>query len=364
MGHIRAAEAIAKGIKELNNDIEVKTCDPMGITSPKLQHFFNNSYLFLANYTPLLWGWIYNSRILYSKYSPIRWYVGKIYAKSIKSIIDEFNPNVVVSAHPFIANGMADLKKRKITDIPLVSVPTDYHVHPLGINEYIDLFILPSSEVAIYLKKKNIPEEKIRISGGLPIDPKFFKPQNKDHIRKTLGLEKDLKVVLILCGGFGMGMRNVIKLISSFKDIDFPLQLLVVAGKNENLKAKLSQIAKELKIKTIIFGFIENVEELMEVTDLVVTKPSGMFISEALTKGLPLIFTKAIPGQEEYNVELLLKLGVAIQPKKITEIPSLIVKLFTQKELLQEMEQKINERFANTKPVYNISNILQEVVKK
>jgi len=365
MGHVRAAEAITKVIKGLNTDIEVRTCDPMAITSPKLQHFFSNSYLFLANYIPPLWGWIYNSRFLSSDYSPFRWCGRWVYAQSIKSIIDDFKPNLLVSTHPFIANGAGWLKKQKIIDLPIISVVTDYHVHPFGINKYVDLFILPSSEVAIHLKNKGIPSEKIRISGGLPTDPKFFNKQNKEYLRKIFGLQKGLKVVLILCGGFGMGMGNVSRILKNFRGIDFPLQLLVVVGKNEKLRTKLTQISKQLKIKTKIFGFVENMEELMDISDVIVTKPGGSSISEALIKGLPMILTKPVPGQEKYNVDILLNEGVAIQPKNIAEIPSLIIKLFTQEEnILQKMRQRINEKFGNTKPIYNIANMLQEVINK
>lgn len=364
MGHVRAAEAIAKGIKELNSEVEVKTCDSMSITLPKLQHFFNNSYLFLANYTPPLWGWIYNSRILSSNYSPFRWYGKQRYAQSIKVVIDQFNPDVLISTHPFMADGAGELKKQKIIDLPLISVTTDYHVHPLGINKYVDLFILPTSEVAIHLKKKGISDEKIKISGGLPTDPKFFKRQDKDHLCQKFGLQKDLKVVLILCGGFGMGMGNIARLLRGFVGIDFPLQLFVVAGKNEELKAKLTQIAKQLKIKTKIFGFVENMEELMDVSDIVVTKPGGTSIGEALTKGLPIIMTNPVPGQEKWNVDILLNEGVAIQPKNLTEIPSLIIKLFKEETTLQEMRQRINEKFANTKSVYNIAKILLTMIQK
>lgn len=363
MGHVKAAEAIFKGIKDVNAQVEVKVCDPMGITLPKLQQFFNNAYLFLANYTPPLWGLIYDSRILYYKYSPIRLYLGKLYAKSIKSIIDEFMPDLVVSTHPFIANGIQELKEAKLIDIPLVSVTTDYHVHPLGINNYVDLFIIPSKEIAIYLKNKGIKEEKIKVSGGLPIDPKFFKNQDKNQLVKKLDIQADKKVVLILCGGFGMG--NVGRLLKGFIGIDFPLQLLVVVGKNEKLKTKLTKIANPLKINTKIFGFVDNIEELMSVSDIVITKPSGIAISEALIKSLPLIFTKAIPGQERYNVEILLKEGVGIQPKNIAQIPTLIINLFTtQKDRLQQIQQKINERFTNIRAVYNIANILCEVMNK
>jgi len=365
IGHLRAAEAIAKGIQELNTDVEVKTCDPIGITTPKLQQFFNNSYLLLANNTPYLWGWIYNSRILSSYYSPFRWYVKQRYAKSIKFIIDEFKPDIVVSTHPFTAEGTGEIKRRKFTNIPLVSVATDYHVHPFGINNYVDMFIVPSFEVASYLRNRGVQNEKIRISGGLPTDPKFFKPQDKNQLGKKLGIQEEHKVVLVLCGGFGMGMGDVSRLLRNFIDIDFPLQLLIVVGKNEVLKNKLTQISNQLKIKTKIFGFVENMEELMTVCDIVVTKPGGMSIAEALTKGLPIILTKPVPGQEKWNIEMLLKEKVALQPKNLAEIPALITKLFTQeKKRLEEMQQRIYEKFAQTKAIYNLANLLLEVVNK
>ena len=64
-----------------------------------------------------------------------------------------------------------------------------------------------------------------------------------------------------------------------------------------------------------MLGLVDNMDELMSVADVMVTKPGGLSISEALVKKLPMIFFSAIPGQEANNIKVLKTYEVAREPK-------------------------------------------------
>jgi processive 1,2-diacylglycerol beta-glucosyltransferase len=51
----------------------------------------------------------------------------------------------------------------------------------------------------------------------------------------------------------------------------------------------------------------------MPASDLVITKPGGITISECLVIGLPMIVISPIPGQEERNADFLLENGAALK---------------------------------------------------
>jgi processive 1,2-diacylglycerol beta-glucosyltransferase len=61
---------------------------------------------------------------------------------------------------------------------------------------------------------------------------------------------------------------------------------------------------------------VDNVDIMMDAADLIVTKPGGLTVSEALAKRLPMILINPIPGQEERNTEFLLNNGIAMKMSK------------------------------------------------
>jgi processive 1,2-diacylglycerol beta-glucosyltransferase len=72
-------------------------------------------------------------------------------------------------------------------------------------------------------------------------------------------------------------------------------------------------VAENLPVPAKVFGFINNMHELMDAADLVVTKPGGLTTMEVLAKGKPLALVAPIPGQEQRNAEYLLEEGAAVR---------------------------------------------------
>ena len=72
----------------------------------------------------------------------------------------------------------------------------------------------------------------------------------------------------------------------------------------------------------------------MAVSDIMITKPGGLSIAEALVTGLPLIFFNAIPGQEENNVRVLKEHGIGMSGLDITGMAAVLHRLrFSSQEL-------------------------------
>lgn len=337
MGHIRAAEAVCEGIKEVDSQAKVRLVNPLASTNPCLSWFINTCYLWIAKHFPWLWGWFYDSSAISSRRSPLRYFGRKKYSLSIQKDIKGFKPQVIVSTHPFTTDGTAELKRRGVIDLPLVSIATDYHIHPFGISDFVDLFIVPGHRLAYGLESRGIAAERIKVC-GIPVSPKFKEVKGKGEQRKVLNITENLPVVLILSGGFGLG--PIEKLIRSFAGIDYPLQLLVVAGRNEKLKRRLEEIIKGILVPVKIYGFVSNMESLMEAANLVVSKPGGISTSEAIIKGLPLIFIKPVKGQEVQNVNHLVEEGIALYPENIRDVPQAIVSLLSNQERLSTMHKR------------------------
>jgi processive 1,2-diacylglycerol beta-glucosyltransferase len=99
-----------------------------------------------------------------------------------------------------------------------------------------------------------------------------------------------------------------------------PFYLVAITGKNEELKERLERRGAKLRHPTKILGFVENVHELMDLAECVVTKPGGITTAECLVKQLPMIIINPIPGQEAKNTELLLSQDVAVEAEDANDV--------------------------------------------
>jgi processive 1,2-diacylglycerol beta-glucosyltransferase len=173
----------------------------------------------------------------------------------------------------------------------------------------------------VYLEKIGISPKRITVS-GIPIDPVFRTQKDQRQTRLAYGLDPGLPMILISAGGFGIGPMEA--LLAELLTMKTPAQVVAIAGKSEELKAKLEKLAQEAPpngpVKIHPIGFTRQMHDYMAAADLLISKPGGMTTSEALARGLPMCVVNPIPGQEERNSDHLLEAGAAI---KCNNLPTL-----------------------------------------
>ena len=152
-------------------------------------------------------------------------------------------------------------------------------------------------------------------------------------MRKQLNIQTDVFTVLLATGSFGIGPLE--ELIEALKG---GYQLLVICGHNRQLFEKLKPLANN---KVHIFGLVNNMHELMSAADVMVTKPGGLSIAEALVKRLPMIFFSAIPGQETGNINVLKKYQVASDQGDVMDIINKLDDLSTHPQTYETLRGKL-----------------------
>jgi 1,2-diacylglycerol 3-beta-galactosyltransferase len=182
-----------------------------------------------------------------------------------------------------------------------------------------------------------MPERKIKVI-GMPIDPKFFlRDQQKQMARRKDHLQPRLFTVLLMGGGEGAG--KMYEIIKELNKSELKLQLIVIAGRNRQLEAKLKRNVHRFRFPMRIYGFTDQVHELMAESDLIITKAGPGTIAEALAMNLPLIITSWLPGQEEGNVEFVVRENVG----RVSRDPERVVELIKEiKETSQFEKMKQN----------------------
>jgi processive 1,2-diacylglycerol beta-glucosyltransferase len=140
-----------------------------------------------------------------------------------------------------------------------------------------------------------------------------------------------------------MGPAPLDQIVESLELCGLPLQVLAVAGHDQELKGRLENLRRKVAVELRSYGWTDNIPELMAVADLLITKPGGVTTAEALASGLPLLLTHPIPGPEERHARYLEQRGVAVHAPSLAEIPHLACRLLSSDEKLQEMRRRARE---------------------
>ncbi|MBI5383629.1 MAG: UDP-N-acetylglucosamine 2-epimerase [Verrucomicrobia bacterium] len=211
-----------------------------------------------------------------------------------------------------------------------VSVVTDFEAHALWMEPAVDLYCVAAEETKARLVARGAASENVLVT-GIPIAAKFSAPVDAPATRKRLGLRDDLPVLLVLSGGFGMG--PVRQILSELNKLATAVQVVVVCGRNEELRRELAVL--ERRHPTHVLGFVTNMHELMAAADLVLTKPGGLTSSEALALGKPMLVLNPIPGQEAANSDYLLEHGAAMKVSRTEDLPFRLEKLLGSTKLAE-----------------------------
>jgi processive 1,2-diacylglycerol beta-glucosyltransferase len=126
-------------------------------------------------------------------------------------------------------------------------------------------------------------------------------------------------------------MGPVEEIIATLDQVDDPVQVVVVAGRNQELRARLATM--DCRHPTRVLGFVSNMHELMTVASLILTKPGGLTTAEALALGKPLFILNPIPGQEAANSDFLLEREAAAKVNRIEDLPYRLNQLLGSKRL-------------------------------
>jgi processive 1,2-diacylglycerol beta-glucosyltransferase len=246
-------------------------------------------------------------------------------------------PDVVCCVHCTPAGTMSDLHLLGRTDVPCLTVITDYVTHSQWIHPAVDRYCVANPLVRDGLVARGIPADRIAVS-GLPIERKFQRTLDRDAVAARLGLTPGVPVISVMAGAYAMlgGILDVASVLARFPR---PIQTLVVCGYDRRLESQVRDRAAGSRHRFHVFGYVDNIEELMTVSDLLITKAGGVTVSEALAKGLPMLIYRPIPGQEEGNSRFLVERGAALAPRTPAALHDAVEDLLAHPERLTAMHR-------------------------
>ncbi len=359
-GHRQAAEAIRQTLKELYPEVEVRRESLSRYGNPFLRCLLESFYNAIIRLTPWFWNLIWDSKEVYWLTYGLRNLLYQLnYSRLYKKVIFPFNPQAVICTHNIACALCSVIKKAKAVNYLLAAVPTDFCLHSYWFYDNVDAYFLSHEGLKKKLREKGVDPKKIKIT-GIPISLNFSKSHNSKKLKKKWGLKEDLFTVLLMGGGQGMGSlkKNVLALDKSH----LPIQVLVVTGANRRLKKKIQRIQSKVIFPLKVLGYTRQIDELMEVSDLLISKPGGLTTTEALAKEIPLGIFDSLAGQERRNKELLLKKEIAFELKS-EEAMICLIKNFVEGDFDWENWRSRVRDLARPKAAQEIAQTIIELIK-
>ena len=288
-----------------------------------------------------------------------------------KKILKEFKPDVVIGTGGYICVSVGIAANR--LKIPIV-------LHESNAFPGVAIKLLSKKAKAVLLgfedAKTRLPKAKNVVVTGTPTKIKSSKltDEEKANLRSALMLKNELPLVLVFGGSQGARSINnaIIGIIENKLNKNY--QIIWAAGKGnfENIKQHLAE--KNMDIDNIenakIMPYIYNMQEVMETSDLVVSRSGAMTITEISNLAKPAIFIPfpfATENHQEYNARVLEKVGAAkiildknLNYKNLNDTIELMVE---NKEQLKEMGKKAG-KIANTNVEENIYNEIRNILSK
>jgi processive 1,2-diacylglycerol beta-glucosyltransferase len=309
-GHKQVANAISEAVDFSLPDVEPIVLDIMHWLHPYLYPVSNYFYKKVIKNFPQMYSYLYRKT---RESSPFSGRLNALFSfgmGSMLEILERINPKVVVSTYPFAAGIMSKLKEQGLINVPVVTIITDYTDHSYWLHPCTDQYVVGSEQVKDRLISLGVDPFKIKCT-GIPIRQKFINTQPREILASKYDLNSNKFTILVMGGGEGF-IGKGISTFHAFETLSTPIQFIIICGRNKKLQKKLEEELRTTKHKVLIMGFCENVNELMAISDLMISKPGGVTTSEALAMELPLLIYNPLPGQEEDNADYLVKSGLAI----------------------------------------------------
>ncbi|PLR75445.1 UDP-glucuronosyltransferase [Bacillus sp. V3-13] len=321
-GHHQVADAIAAYLKKADPFMQCKTVDLFHYTSKRLEKMTSALYLWAIKMLPDFYSKIYiRNAYLNDKPDQSFLFYEKLFLKSMKKLLSEENPDIVICTHCLPSYLLNVLKNNGEFTGFVVNSYTDFFINTVWGIKNIDLHIVPSVTHKRFLVEKQIDAARVIVT-GIPVHPTFIGQVPDRKRRATFN-------ILITGGNLGVGSIGDLcgKLIPSQK-----MKYFVLCGKNKTLFQKLKKLASPSVVPLEYIESREQMNRLYDEMDLVVTKPGGVTISECLVKKLPIILLRALPGQEEIN-EAFLR-----ENKLVLELPSGLMIKSMEEEIIAFLE--------------------------
>lgn len=356
-GHISVAEAIKEDILERIPEMNVFMCDFYRLTNPKSYRTMYSAYKQL----------IKNARHVFNAY---------YYAKENLPFIDAFDtlslstykiteramnkikPKIVISTFPAVSGYISKYKAKTGSKVRLFTIITDIVATKEWIYPETDYYCVATPEIKDELILKGVEEQKILVT-GIPIRKEFFSSEIEE-IEELQSVPTNSKLITFAGGGLGM-VPDKYEEYEWLNSID-NLSTIIITGNNEKLNNKLKEELKDLT-NIQVLGFTDHMSQILKRTDILVAKPGGITLFEAIVSEVPTVILKPTLGQEKENCKYIEAMELGIVSNSNKDLRELIESALDNKEDLEVYRNKIRQLKCRLNP-NELVNTIEKLMEK
>jgi len=341
-GHVRAGKALVDYADKYLPQVNVEHLDAADIASPLVRLVNQKFYEVASHNFPKLWGDVYKvfDHKMAAKILSQASHLQEPFCRKLIRYIISRQPDAVIFTYIGIAQLLAPLCRRRLNNIKIGIVVTDYHGHSFYNLPSADCWFVADSFIKNELAAAGVPAGCIRVS-GMPVNPAFYAKRSVSELKIKYGIPLNRHVILMMPNF--LPSDEIEPAITALLNLKPQVNLIIITSGNKELyyKISLSPLAENKNVTLI--NWTDAPDEFMRIADVVISKPGGMTISECISLGKPLVMINPIPGQEEANARFMEqnKQGVmAHTPKEIAQAAAeFLRKNQSQKYPIQSLEQ-------------------------
>ena len=320
---------------------------------------FNLCFKFQNSFSSTIGYELFDSKIATSPYKEI---VRLLFKSDLTTDILTYKPDVLIATHFFGGIVMGKINKKYKLNTKIITIITDYASHAIWLqNHKRENAIVVSNEiVGRELLKFGVPAEKI-FPFGIPLSSKFKKVDaNTSKIKFKYNI-KNHNLTFLFFGGGSLGSSYTYGYLKEILKLKLNINIIFVSGKNVKLQNRCNNYIKRENIKNVtVLGFTKDISNLLNIADVVITKPGGLSVTEALEMKTPMILIPGNGGQENHNAKFVTKNHFGLRVRNARQLAKTVKKLTENKKIIHEMYQNLKNYEENTS-VQKLFNLVLEM---
>ena len=335
-GHAEAARSLAGAFA-------VRGAEPVvvdhfhALVHPAFARASGAVYYWLLRHVPAVWAFAYRLGDRMGPESPLAFGVPRLGVERLGGLLDAMRPDAVVTVHATPAAAMAALAASGRAVPPHTTAVTDFVAHSQWMPRPVDRYCVAAEEVRNEFVARGIPPDRVVVT-GVPVRPEFSRAVDATAAQRAWELASDRPTVVAMAGTQG-SLGRLPDVVRALLTVERPFQAVVVAGRDERLRAHLTRLAAGSPVRVV--GYVENVRTLLAAADLLVTKAGGMTLAEATAAEVPLLLYGSLPGQEAGNERFASRSGIALVARSRGELRRLLGRALADPEPTERMQASL-----------------------
>lgn len=284
MGHIKCAGALEE---MLSGYAEVDTVDLIEYLFPSAARIIYGGFQVMVSGLKGMYNLLNKAAGRYGGV-PLK----KALVKGIDRLVDTYRPDLVISNLPLCSQYFSAYKGIRKCEIPMYTYMTDITFHNEWIAENTDMYFTGDISTRDAVISAGVPADKVKIT-GIPVSGQFQADEKRDG---------RIPHILVMGGGLGLIPEKILTVLDGISGAE----VTVIAGKNRKLHDTIRDKYKNIKV----YGYTDRIPQLMKEADLLITKPGGITMFEAVKSRTPLLIVRPELEQEIGNAGFVERTGI------------------------------------------------------